>query len=83
MVRDALRVAADFKSIELETMEQLSPIGAGLPVDAVSDLLGRLNNRRLWVVSLLICAEREAENEQERQDVKAALLSVNTPLRAF
>ena len=83
MVRDALRVAADFKSIELETMEQLSPIGAGLPVDAVSDLLARLNNRRLWVVSLLICAEREAENEQERQDVKAALLSVNTPLRAF
>lgn len=77
MVRDALAFANDYKVMEVQTMEQLSPKGAGLPVDAVADAFERLRVWRSWAVSYLKEAEKEA-NEQERRLIRSALMMVNS-----
>ena len=83
MVRSALQNAADYKAMERDALEMLSPCGACFPVEAVADILSCLNNRRLWAVSLLICAEKEAKTEQERREIASALALVNSSERAF
>ena len=82
MVRDALAFANDYKVMEVQTMEQLSPKGAGLPVDAVADAFERLRVWRSWAVSYLLAAWEQA-SEQERREIASALALVNSSERAF
>lgn len=82
MVREALESARNFIQLEKDTLEQLAPVGASYHVEAITDILVGLNSRRLVVVSVLLAAEREA-NEHERQEIQAAMVMVNSPGRAF
>ena len=77
MVSDALQFAEEFKAIERNAKETLCTCGAGLPLEAVADILERLEFRRSCVCSWLCMEIVSASKAEERRELLAVLWAVD------
>ena len=77
MVKSALSLAAAYKRAEVNAMEQIAFHGVPVSMEVIADQKERLAFWRGAVVSLLITAQAEA-TEEEQRELSAAVLLVNS-----
>lgn len=75
MVKDALSLAAVFRTMEVNTIESLLSCGALLSAEIIADAKQRLSLWRGLVCSALIDAG-ETATEAERRELFAALILI-------